>query len=103
MSQDHHHQIVDAPLGRAVLRFGLPLAIGMLLQNTFNLVDAYLIAQLDPAEVGAAIGALGICDQVAAVGTIVSYGISTATAAVVANQKGSGDRDGICHTSWQSI
>ena len=45
----------------------------MALQTTFNLVDAYLIARLPAGEVGAAVGAIGICDQVSALGTIVSY------------------------------
>jgi putative MATE family efflux protein len=96
-------RILEGPLGREVARFGVPLAVGMALQTTFNLVDAYLIAQLPQGEVGPAIGALGICDQVAALGTILSYGVSTATGAILANQKGSKDERGIQHTAWQSI
>jgi putative MATE family efflux protein len=75
----------------------------MALQTTFNLVDAYLIGQLSPAEVGPAVGALGICDQVAAIGTILSYGVSTATSTILSNQKGAGDTTGIQRTAWQSI
>ena len=64
-------------------RFGAPLALGMGLQVTFNLVDAYLISRLQPEVAGPALGAIGICDQLAALGTIVSYGLSVATSAMV--------------------
>jgi putative MATE family efflux protein len=95
--------VLRGSLARGVLRLGAPLAIGMALQNAFNLVDAYLIAQLDPGEREAAIGAVGVCDQVAALGTILSYGVSTATATLVAKQKGAGDDAGVRRTVWQSF
>src|SRR5690242_2026149 len=75
----------------------------MALQTTFNLVDAYLIAQLPAGEVGAAVGAIGICDQVTALGTIISYGVSTAAGALIANRKGAGEQSGIQRVVWQSL
>jgi putative MATE family efflux protein len=96
-------RILEGPLAREIARFGAPLALGMALQTTFNLVDAYLVAQLPAGESGAAIGALGICDQIAALGTIVSYGFSTATGALLSQQKGAGDHRAIQHTAWQSL
>lgn len=96
-------RILKGPLAWEVLRFGTPLAVGMALQTTFNLVDAYLIAHLSASEVGAAVGAIGICDQVAALGTIVSFGVSTAAATVIANRKGAGDEEGVQQAAWQSI
>src|SRR5215207_9447112 len=95
-------RIITGPLAWEVARFGTPLAVGMALQTTFNLVDAYLIARLPPAEVGAAVGAIGICDQVAALGTIISYGVSTAAGAILANRKGAHDHEGIQRAAWQS-
>lgn len=96
-------RILSGPLAWEVARFGTPLAVGMALQTTFNLVDAYLIAQLPASEVGAAVGAIGICDQVAALGTIISFGVSTAAAAVISNRKGAGDQRGVQQAAWQSI
>lgn len=96
-------RIVAGPLGWEVFRFGGPIAVGMALQVTFNLVDAYLIARLPAGRAGPAIGAVGICDQIAAVGTIISYGISTATAALLAQRKGAGDLDGVRRVGWQSL
>jgi putative MATE family efflux protein len=75
----------------------------MALQTTFNLVDAYLVAQLPHDEVGPALGALGICDQIAALGTIVSYGISTATSALLSLDQGAGDAHAVRRTAWQSV
>jgi Na+-driven multidrug efflux pump len=42
------YRILSGHLGLEVARFGVPLAFGMGLQTTFNLVDAYLIGQLEP-------------------------------------------------------
>jgi putative MATE family efflux protein len=96
-------RILRGPLAWEVARFGTPLAVGMALQTTFNLVDAYLIAQLPPDEVGAAVGAIGICDQVAALGTIVSFGVSTAAAVLLSNRKGAADERGVQQAAWQSL
>jgi putative MATE family efflux protein len=96
-------RILEGPLGREIARFGAPLALGMALQTTFNLVDAYLISHLPIEEVGPSIGALGICDQVAALGTILSYGVSTATGTVLSTQKGAGELAAIPRTAWQSL
>src|ERR1017187_1732925 len=96
-------RIVEGPLAREIAPFGAPLALGMALQTTFNLVDAYLVAQLPHDEVGPALGALGICDQIAAIGTIVSYGISTATSALLSQKQGAGDTATVQRTAWQSL
>jgi putative MATE family efflux protein len=103
MAVDRESRILSGPLALEVGRFGTPLALGMALQTTFNLVDAYLIARLPAGEVGAAVGAIGICDQVSALGTIVSYGVSTAAAAILSQRKGAGDQAGIQRAAWQSM
>jgi putative MATE family efflux protein len=102
-SHDASDRIVTGPLASTLARFGAPLALGMALQTTFNLVDAYLISRLDADVAGPSLGAIGICDQIAAVGSIVSYGISTATAALVARYEGRGDRDAARRVAWQSM
>ena len=95
-------RILSGPLPLEVLRFGAPLALGMALQTGFNLVDAYIIARL-PSEVsGPSLGAIGICDQLAALGTIVSYGVSVAAASMVSRAWGRGDKDEARRIAWQS-
>jgi putative MATE family efflux protein len=102
-SREASDRIVTGPLASTLARFGAPLALGMALQTTFNLVDAYLISRLDADVAGPSLGAIGICDQIAAVGSIVSYGISTATAALVARYEGRGDRESARRVAWQSM
>ncbi len=97
------YRILAAPLAREVFRFGLPLAIGMGLQTAFNLVDKYLIGQLPPEIRGAGLGAIGICDQLAALGTIISYGLSVATSAMISRRQGQGDHEGVRRIAWQSL
>jgi putative MATE family efflux protein len=103
MAADRESRILSGPLALEIGRFGTPLALGMALQTTFNLVDAYLIARLPAGEVGAAVGAIGICDQVSALGTIVSYGVSTAAAAILSQRKGAANHAGIQSAAWQSM
>jgi putative MATE family efflux protein len=95
-------RILHGVLRLEVLRFGAPLALGMGLQTAFNLVDAYLIARLPHEVAGPALGAIGICDQLAALGTIVSYGVSVAAASMVSRAWGSGDRGAARRIAWQS-
>lgn len=96
-------RILEGPLALELLRFGTPLAIGTALQVTFNLVDAWILGKMPHDEVGPAMGALGICDQMGAIGTILCYGVSTGTAARLALLKGKNDLDGVRRSAWQSI
>jgi putative MATE family efflux protein len=96
-------RILSKPISTEMLRFGLPIALGMGLQTTFNLVDAYVIARLHPEVAGPALGALGICDQLSAIGTIMSYGLTTASTAMIAQAHGRGDRERVRALVWQSI
>jgi putative MATE family efflux protein len=103
MSLERSRQrILEAPLLPALLGFGLPLALGMGLQVTFNLVDAYLVSRLAPGEAGPALGAIGICDQLAAVGSIISFGYTTAAATLMSHRQGRGDDVGARRIAWQS-
>lgn len=97
------HRILSGPLGPSLLRFGTPLAIGMGLQTVFNLVDAYLIGQLQPEVAGPALGAIGICDQLAAIGSIVSYGMTVATGVFLSRRQGQGDQPGIQRVAVESL
>jgi putative MATE family efflux protein len=96
-------RILTGPIPSEVLRFGAPIAIGMGFQTTFNLVDAYVISRLEPAVASPALGALGICDQLSAIGTIFSYGLTTASAALIAQAYGRRDTAAIRKLVWQSI
>ena len=103
MKRDPRERILEGPLGFEVARFGAPIAVGMGLQTLFNLVDAYLIGHLEPEVAHSALGAIGICDQLAALGTIISYGLTVATTALVSRRHGQGDTAGVKHIAWQSL
>src|SRR3954451_7657203 len=96
-------RILSRPIGGEMLRFGAPVAIGMGLPPPFNLVDAYLISRLSPEVAGPSLGALGICDQLSAIGTIVSYGLTTASTAMIAQAFGRKDQPEVRRIVWQSI
>ena len=96
-------RLLSGPLALEVARFGTPIALGMGLQTAFNLVDAYVIGHLDASVAGPALGAIGICDQLAALGTIVSYGLTVATTAMISRRLGEGDRAGVERVAWQSL
>src|SRR5690606_27815374 len=96
-------RILNGPLAVEAARFGFPLAVGMGLQTTFNLVDAYIIARLQGTTAPAAMAAIANCDNVAAVGTILSYGLSIATGTIISRRHGEGDEEGVRRVAWQSL
>jgi putative MATE family efflux protein len=96
-------RILSGPLALEVARFGVPLALGMGLQTSFNLVDAYIISGLGGSKASAALGAIGVADLIGAVGTILSYGLSIATSAIISRKQGEGDMDGVRRVAWQSV
>ena len=102
-SEKADQRLIQGPLALEVGRFGTPIALGMGLQTVFNLVDAYVIGRLEPSVAGPALGAIGICDQLAALGTIVSYGLTVATTALMSRRHGEGDRRGVEEVAWQSL
>ncbi len=96
-------RILTGRLALELARFGTPLAIGMGLQTAFNLVDAYIIGQLPHEVAEPALGAIGICDQLAALGTIISYGLTVAAGALLSRYSGSRDRSAVASVAWQSL
>lgn len=98
---DEAMKIVHGPLGKGVFKLGFPLAIAMVLQSTFNLVDMLIVAGLTNA--GDAIAALAICDLVAMIPTILGNGVANAAAAMVARRVGEKDPAGASFVTWQSI
>jgi putative MATE family efflux protein len=94
-------RILSGPLFPGILRFGFPLVVGMFLYTTFNLIDMFMISRLENAK--AALGAIGICDMVGALPTIISSGISTGTVAIISRRMGEGDRAGAAEATYQSL
>lgn len=93
--------LIAGPLALGVAKFGAPLVLGMILHTAFNLVDMFMISRLPDS--GPGLAALGLCDMVTAVATIMSNGISTATVAVIGRRVGENDNEGAQRTTWQSL
>ncbi|MCK6592333.1 MAG: MATE family efflux transporter [Polyangiaceae bacterium] len=102
-AQPRPDRILNGPIPLETLRFGLPIAAGMGLQTVFNLVDAYIVSRLTPDVAGPALGAIGICDQLTAIGTILSYGLTTASTALIAQAHGRGEKHEVRRLAWQSM
>ncbi|MBI5515469.1 MAG: MATE family efflux transporter [Deltaproteobacteria bacterium] len=96
-------RILTEPVPWTVFRLAAPIALAMVFQVLFNLVDQYLISRLPPQVADPSLDALGICDMVAAVGTIISYGISVATTALVARHHGAGEDREAERLAWGSL
>jgi putative MATE family efflux protein len=95
-------RIMHGRLSTEVLRFGIPLAVAMGLQTTFNLVDAYIIAGLGGNVANASLAAILNCDQIAAVGTILCYGLSVAAGTIISHKHGEDDDEAVQRVAWQS-
>ncbi|MGE3175493.1 MAG: MATE family efflux transporter [Planctomycetota bacterium] len=83
-------RIAEAPVGRTVLRLGLPLAIGMSSHALVNLVDLALVGRLGAQAAASA----HIASVVNFVPMIVGNGVSVATLAILSQRLGAGDRAG---------
>lgn len=94
-------RFLEGSLTLGVLRFGAPLAIGMALHTAFNFVDLYMISRLEDAS--SALAALGVCDMLAALATIVSNGVATATVTLLATSLGRRDTREVRRVTWQSM
>ena len=97
------HRIVKGLLPFEVARFGGPLAVGMGLQTTFTLVDAFIVSRLDEELKGPALGALSQCDNLGALGPTLSYGLSIATAAIMSRRQVEGNTQAVRQVAWQSL
>lgn len=84
-----------------VLRFGVPLVLGMILYSTFALVDMFMISRLENAT--AALGAMLIGDMLSTGTAVLANGIATASVAIVSRRAGQNDRIGVTRTTYQSL
>jgi putative MATE family efflux protein len=94
-------RIIEGPLTTGLFKLGLPLALAMALQSTFNLIDMLVVSRLPDGK--EAVAALAICDLVAMVPTILANGISNASAAIIARRAGERDARAVSFFTWQSL
>ncbi|MEZ4254065.1 MAG: MATE family efflux transporter, partial [Polyangiales bacterium] len=93
--------LAEGKLAGAVPLFGAPMALGMALYTAFNFVDLWMIGQLGDAS--AALAALGVCDNVAAVAPIVAHGLSTGAVTLLSFALGRDDAASLRRIAWSSL
>ncbi|MEM9069484.1 MAG: MATE family efflux transporter [Myxococcota bacterium] len=100
-TERNRKRILEGPLVLGVLRFGAPLVVGMVLHTAFNIIDLFMISRLENGS--AALAALGVCDMMTAIATILSNGISTAAVSLIARHLGANHLTGVRRVAWQSM
>ena len=100
-TERNRRRILQGSLLWGIARFGVPLALGMILHTSFNLIDLFMISRLENGSV--ALAALGLCDMLAAIATILSSGVSTATVALISRYLGANQLTKLRRTTWQSL
>lgn len=99
MSSEKPNNIITGPIYKGLFSLAIPIMIGFILQNVFNIVDMYFVGKLGAVPLAAcSIGGLFI-------GLVYTFalGISTGTMAIVSRQEGEGDNEGAAFTGQQSV
>lgn len=91
--------MLHGPLLKKMIVFALPLALGSVFQQLFNMVDSAVVGQFASSEALAAVGA-----NASVVNLFINFfvGISVGSSALIANYIGSGNKENISkgvHTS----
>jgi len=91
--------LTKGPLAPAVFVLAVPMALEMVGESIFAVVDAFFIARLGPA----ALAGSGITETALDLVYAIAIGFSFAVTAVVSRRYGEGDRRGAARTGVQAI
>ena len=87
------------PLPRAILLLAIPMALELMMESTFGLVDIFFVSQLGPA----AVAAVGLTEAVVILLFAIALGLSIGATAMVARRIGEGDEEGARKAAVQAI
>ena len=87
------------PLRRAILLLAVPMALELVMESTFGLVDIFFVGQLGPE----AVATVGISGSLIIVIFAVAMGLSIGTTAMVSRRIGEGDDEGANVAAAQAI
>ncbi len=87
------------PLPRAVLLLAVPMALELLMESTFGLVDIFFVGKLGPE----AVAAVGLTGSVIILIFAVALGLSIGAAATVSRRIGEGDCEGAARAAGQAL
>ena len=89
----------ELPLKRAILLLAVPMALELVMESTFGLVDIFFVGRLGPQ----AIATVGISGSLIIVIFAVAMGLSIGTTAMVSRRIGEGDDSGANVAATQAI
>lgn len=87
------------PLPRAILLLAVPMALELMMESTFGLVDIFFVSKLGPA----AVAAVGLTGAVVILLFAIALGLSIGATATVARRIGEGDEEGARKAAVQAI
>jgi putative MATE family efflux protein len=87
------------PLPRAILLLAVPMALELMMESTFGLVDIFFVSKLGPA----AVATVGLTEAVVILLFAIALGLSIGATATVARRIGEGDEAGAAKAAAQAI
>jgi len=95
----HREDYTTLPLARAVMLLAIPMALELLMESTFGLVDIFFVGKLGPA----AVATVGISGSLVILVFAVALGLSIGATATVARRIGENDPKGAASAGAQAI
>lgn len=95
----HQGDYTRLPLPRAILLLAIPMALELVMESTFGLVDIFFVGKLGPD----AVATVGLAGALIILVFAVALGLSIGATAVVARRIGEGDPEGASVAAAQAI
>ncbi len=97
--RERQRRLLEEPVGATLIRLSVPMMIGIAALLFFNIVDAFWVGQLGPAE----LAAMGFTFPVAMVVTNLTIGLSIGATAAVARALGEGHEERVKQLATDSL
>ena len=92
MATEQNSKIATAPIGRLMIKTGMPIVLSMMLQAVYNIVDSAYLANMKEAG-EEALTALGLAFPVQLLMIAVAVGTGVGTNALLAKTLGQGEKE----------
>jgi len=93
------HNLTEGSINRLLVMMAIPMAIGMMVQVLYNLIDIYFVAQLGDAAIAGVSSATNIMYLVIALTQVLNVG----TVALIARAAGAKNQEAACLVFNQSL